>query len=205
MNYTININNNITDNNTKTCSKCKKTLPLAQYSKCSASKDGLNNQCRACNHKANARYRANNEDKVERVLQRRLSALKKRHKQTGKGKFDLDILELMMIYFAQCDTDGNLRSAYTGKIIKDIKNAEIEHIKPIKKGGNTVMGNVVFVDKSENADKDTDNFSVYARKAKINPMIQRKIQKYKKVSYENKINYLMQITQLCEFGTIFWG
>jgi len=41
----------------KTCSKCKKTKPINQFSKCSTSPDKLQYHCKSCNKKSNNEFR----------------------------------------------------------------------------------------------------------------------------------------------------
>ena len=43
--------------NTKQCNDCCKTLPITQFSKRKASKDGLQPKCRGCNSKDNKKFR----------------------------------------------------------------------------------------------------------------------------------------------------
>ena len=61
----------------KTCSKCKKELPLSCFTKHSKNKDGLQGSCRECNNKSSKEWNANNKDSL--ILKR----LKERSVQKG--------------------------------------------------------------------------------------------------------------------------
>ena len=61
----------------KTCSKCKKELPLSCFTKHSKNKDGLQGSCRECNNKSSKEWNAKNKDSL--ILKR----LKERSVQKG--------------------------------------------------------------------------------------------------------------------------
>jgi hypothetical protein len=71
----------------KTCSKCKKELPLSSFTKHSKNKDGLQGSCRECNNKLSKEWNAKNKDSL--ILKR----LKERSIQKGLD-FDLTVADI---------------------------------------------------------------------------------------------------------------
>lgn len=53
--------------NTKKCNKCNKTLPLDQFAKRSAAKDGYRNECKKCHNQYFREYFDNKENMAKQV------------------------------------------------------------------------------------------------------------------------------------------
>lgn len=69
----------------KTCSKCKKDLPISNFSRSSSAKDNLMHRCKKCNRKvAKAHYEASHGTKQQREKeQTELFELIKKFKRLG--------------------------------------------------------------------------------------------------------------------------
>ncbi len=55
----------------KTCTVCKELLPLTEYHKSKASKDGYGYRCRSCDKKAREEYRDRNKERFAEVSRRK--------------------------------------------------------------------------------------------------------------------------------------
>lgn len=75
--------------NMKVCSHCRKELPLADFTKHSKNKDGLQGGCRECNKKASKEWNANN--KTSLIIKR----LKERAANRGLD-FDLVVEDVVV-------------------------------------------------------------------------------------------------------------
>jgi len=64
----------------KTCSRCKLTRPVSEFTKNRSKKDGLSCECRSCKAESQARYL--NSDKGRKAVQRAV----KKYQATGGGK-----------------------------------------------------------------------------------------------------------------------
>lgn len=51
----------------KTCSACKKSKPLTEFTKWNRAKDGLSYQCKECRYTSNAKWRASNKEKISEL------------------------------------------------------------------------------------------------------------------------------------------
>ena len=67
----------------KKCKKCGRTLPLTEFNKSKASKDGLQYHCRDCHHEAMRTYHIK---RAERELGKKISAYKEEPKPTALTK-----------------------------------------------------------------------------------------------------------------------
>jgi len=73
----------------KTCKWCLQTKPLEDFPKHSQMADGHLNQCRVCNNKAKNSYRITPEGKEKRKLEKQYPEVKRRYKQSEKGKLSI--------------------------------------------------------------------------------------------------------------------
>ena len=67
----------------KKCNKCGRILPLTEFNKSKASKDGLQYHCRDCHHEAMRSYHIK---RAERELGKKISAYKEEPKPTALTK-----------------------------------------------------------------------------------------------------------------------
>jgi hypothetical protein len=70
--------------NAKTCSACKKTLPINDFGKRAGVPDGRRGTCRTCSKKWEARYSEANRDKVRERANRRRQAAPEMHREKSR-------------------------------------------------------------------------------------------------------------------------
>jgi hypothetical protein len=80
--------------NTKTCSKCKGTLPVAQFNRLASSKDGYSYVCKEC-------YKQNEHKRVAQMI-RKVDVTRKACSQCQRQK------QLDMFYNSPSSRDGHL-------------------------------------------------------------------------------------------------
>jgi hypothetical protein len=63
----------------KTCTKCKRDLPITEYCKDKYKSDGLNSACRECKAKDQKKYRKNNPEIIKEIRKRANKKYKEKH------------------------------------------------------------------------------------------------------------------------------
>lgn len=75
--------NNSNKTTAKYCPYCKLTKKADEFTKCSATKDGLQKKCKICQSKYHARYFQKNKSKI----MKKRSSYKKAYSKTARGKY----------------------------------------------------------------------------------------------------------------------
>ena len=70
----------------KTCNCCQQTKPLTEFFRNQGMPDGLLKQCKICTQKKNREYRNTETGKAARKREKQYPEVKKRYKQSEKGK-----------------------------------------------------------------------------------------------------------------------
>jgi 5-methylcytosine-specific restriction endonuclease McrA len=139
----------------KKCRKCKKKLPLKDYSKDKTKKDNLAPDCRSCrkeNRKKNYNKQAvavtREKSKIKNLIRVRCNQARHNWKKRAPNLSipDLDALEQHIRNLLP------LNCFYTGKEITE-KSFGIDHKIPIKKGGNNELQNLVLTTQEINKAK----------------------------------------------------
>lgn len=146
----------------KVCSKCGRELPVEQFSKRIASKDGLQSKCRECDNITVTQYYEEHKQEKQQYHKQydkqyyqtpqgqivHFNAYAKRHKREetqGNGITKDQWLEMMNFFEWKC--------AYSGVLVNTENNRSIDHIIPLAKGGEHEVWNCVPMDKNLNRSK----------------------------------------------------
>ena len=162
----------------KVCGKCGRELPIEQFSKRIASKDGLQNKCKECVQQYKQQYYQEHKEEIKQYQQEHkeekqqydkqyiqtpqgqlvhfnaYARRRKREEEQGVGITKEQWLEMMNFFEWKC--------AYSGVLVNTKNNRSIDHIIPIVKGGEHEVWNCVPMDKRLNkSKKDTDIMEWY--------------------------------------------
>lgn len=148
-------------NHSKTCNKCKQTLPLENFGKHSYTSDRLRAWCKVCNYQASKKYRENNREKV-RETQRKWAA-KNKDKKAAWDK-------------AYYEKNKDARSAY----YKKWREENLDHTKAYSKK---------YREENKERKAITDRNWSQANKDKVNANARRYRQRHPEKQNEIHRNY----------------
>lgn len=170
----------------KVCSKCGRVLPVEQFSKRTASKDGLNCKCKECDNKDVNQYNQEHKKERQQYQQQYMQQYQQEHKEEKQQYMQQyrQTPQGQVVTFNYCakrrkrkETQGDgitkeqwlemmqffeWKCAYSGILVNTKNNRSIDHIIPIVKGGEHEVWNCVPMDKNLNrSKKDKDMMEWY--------------------------------------------
>ena len=170
----------------KVCSKCGRVLPLEQFSKRIASKDGLNSKCRECDRQMVKQYYEEHKEERQQYQQQYQQQYDQEHKEEKQQYMQQyrQTPQGQVVTFNYCakrrkrkKTQGDgitkeqwlemmqffdFKCAYSGILVNTKNNRSIDHITPLARGGEHEVWNCVPMDKSLNrSKKDKDIMEWY--------------------------------------------
>lgn len=147
----------------KTCSRCREQLPAESFNKCAARKDGLNNNCKACNRELSREWRAKNPKRARANSIRSTQKLKETnpdyHRDYWKNYYDTEIGRAKVTAskqarrkrLSECEDNytaeefAELCILYGGACLRcertDVR-LTVDHVIPLSKGGDNSIQNI---------------------------------------------------------------